>query len=99
MQTLLGTLMRYRYPVKYERDIVTFADGGQAALDWDTGGFVDAPLSWDAGYLGPEFARTFDADTPVLIVFPGLTGGSNSKYLRHFVIQARRNGMRFLYYD
>lgn len=34
------------------------------------------------------------ADAPVLILFPGLTGGSGDSYVQHAVLQARHAGIR-----
>ena len=31
MQTVLGTMLRFRYPVLYERETITYSDGGQVA--------------------------------------------------------------------
>lgn len=33
-------------------------------------------------------------DAPVLILFPGLTGGSGDSYVQHAVLQARHAGVR-----
>ena len=39
------------------------------------------------------------ADAPVLILLPGLTGGSHDTYIRHMVGLARRQGMRAICFN
>jgi len=91
MQTVLGTMLRFRYPVLYERETITYSDGGQAGLDWDSGQNEPHPIYRERGTLP---CTTFESETPVIVILPGLTGGSHSKYIRHFVLIARKFGMR-----
>lgn len=38
-------------------------------------------------------------DAPVLILLPGLTGGSHDSYVRHMVGAARRSGIRAICFN
>ena len=38
-------------------------------------------------------------DAPVLILLPGLTGGSHDSYVRHMVGAASKNGMRAVVFN
>lgn len=43
--------------------------------------------------------RQLGADSPVLILLPGLTGGSEDSYVRHLLVRARSNGMRVVVFN
>ncbi|KAJ9706339.1 hypothetical protein PVL29_001721 [Vitis rotundifolia] len=43
--------------------------------------------------------RQLGADSPVLILLPGLTGGSEDSYVRHMLVRARSNGMRVVVFN
>lgn len=91
-QTILGTLLRNRPGIVYRREIVPLEDGGAVALDWDTG----VTRRGDVRFLPndplaplPSAASPSSSTRPILILFPGLTGGSRSKYLCQLVQLAR----------
>jgi uncharacterized protein len=60
-------LLRVYYPVKYEREMFTMADGGTIALDW----VID--------HEGGKPRR--NSQRPILCCIPGLSGGNLSMYL------------------
>lgn len=78
-ETILIAKLRKPPGVVYKREILVTKDGGAVAVDWE---HVD-----DDGKALPE-------DAPVLILFPGLTGGSGDSYVQHAVLQARHAGVR-----
>ncbi|KAI4326781.1 hypothetical protein L6164_019317 [Bauhinia variegata] len=43
--------------------------------------------------------RRLPADSPVLILLPGLTGGSQDSYVRHMLIRARSKGWRVVVFN
>ncbi|XP_057967472.1 embryogenesis-associated protein EMB8-like [Malania oleifera] len=43
--------------------------------------------------------RRLPADSPVLILLPGLTGGSGDAYVRHMLIRAKSNGWRVVVFN
>ncbi|ESW03470.1 hypothetical protein PHAVU_011G016800 [Phaseolus vulgaris] len=51
-------------------------------------------LDWVAGD-----DRRLPPDSPVLILLPGLTGGSEDAYVRHMLIRARSNGWRVVVFN
>lgn len=60
-------------------------------LDWDTG--------TNEGKEAGLYDNKFQEDSPVLLIFPGLTGGSNTKYVRHFALAARQQGARCVVFN
>jgi len=66
LQTVLASLLRSTLaPVHYSREVFTFADSGQAVLDWKN----------DTGLPAQ----------PTVLVLPGITGSSQSEYVKTFV--------------
>ncbi|KAJ9549840.1 hypothetical protein OSB04_022383 [Centaurea solstitialis] len=43
--------------------------------------------------------RSLPADTPTLILLPGLTGGSGESYIRHMLVRARSKGWRVVVFN
>eukprot|EP00262_Sarcandra_glabra_P002106 TRINITY_DN12365_c0_g1_i1.p1 TRINITY_DN12365_c0_g1~~TRINITY_DN12365_c0_g1_i1.p1 ORF type:complete len:375 (-),score=31.63 TRINITY_DN12365_c0_g1_i1:252-1376(-) len=43
--------------------------------------------------------RTLPVESPVLILLPGLTGGSGDTYVRHMLVRARSNGWRVVVFN
>lgn len=81
---MLARLTRRRSPkVPYHREILTTPDGGSVALDWEDSS-GQAPLPDDA---------------PVLILLPGLTGGSHDTYVSYAAEKARTFGMRAVVFN
>jgi predicted alpha/beta-fold hydrolase len=70
--------------VNYRREFLNTADGGIVALDWQHFGEGEQDL--------PE-------DAPVLILLPGLTGGSGCTYVRHCVLRMQRAGIRSVVFN
>lgn len=84
LQTIGGTMLRRFWPVQYHRELVDLHDGGQITLDWDTG------TNTETGHYETEFHPS----TPVVLIMPGLTGGSESRYIRQYVMRLRQSGLR-----
>lgn len=47
----------------------------------------------------PGDDRVLPADSPLLILLPGLTGGSDDSYVRHMLIRARNRGWRVVVFN
>ncbi|PKU68209.1 embryogenesis-associated protein EMB8 [Dendrobium catenatum] len=43
--------------------------------------------------------RRLSPDTPVLVLLPGLTGGSQDTYVRHMLVRARKKGWRVVVFN
>ena len=95
-QTIFGTLLRFRPPIVYQRDILTLAsDGGTLAVDWDSG--RNAPRGQQIvveAHRGASPSNPSLRTEPILFLLPGLTGGSASKYLCQTIEAARARGWR-----
>eukprot|EP00882_Tetradesmus_deserticola_P023266 GHRQ01025317.1.p1 GENE.GHRQ01025317.1~~GHRQ01025317.1.p1 ORF type:complete len:356 (+),score=75.50 GHRQ01025317.1:460-1527(+) len=79
VETIVVAKARKAPGVDYRREILIAQDGGAVAIDWEHHD--------DAG-------KDLPLDAPVLILFPGLTGGSGDSYVQHAVLQARHAGIR-----
>ncbi|KAL5719011.1 embryogenesis-associated protein emb8 [Ranunculus cassubicifolius] len=69
--------------VKLRRECLRTADNGSVALDWVSG----------------DDMAGIPADSPVLILLPGLTGGSDDTYVQHMLVRARRNKWRVVVFN
>lgn len=69
--------------VNYYREVMLAADNGAVALDYTLEGGVRN-----------QFSDALADDAPVLILLPGLTGGSQDSYVKHMVLAARDVGFR-----
>ncbi|XP_037073675.1 phospholipase ABHD3-like isoform X1 [Pollicipes pollicipes] len=79
LQTILGSLFRSQLPViDYERELVDLPDGGVVALDWHRSAF--------RATRGREDAH------PIVLLVPGLTGSSQSDYIRSLILVSERIG-------
>ncbi|XP_046959651.1 phospholipase ABHD3 [Vanessa cardui] len=78
LQTVLGSVLRSHLlsHIHYRREILRLSDGGQVALDW-------AEIEEETEDGSPR---------PVMLVLPGLTGGSQADYVRCLVAAARQLG-------
>lgn len=86
VETILAALIRRPPPgIAYERSLLKMGDGGTVALDT-----LAAP---------PPGCAPLPADSPVLVVLPGLTGGSHDPYVQHLAAQAARAGMRAVVFN
>lgn len=78
-----AALFRRRPHILYSRELLHMPDGGVVALDTEA---------------LPEGER-LPADAPVLILLPGLTGGSEDSYVQHAVVHARAAGIRAVVFN
>ncbi|MFS7919703.1 putative alcohol O-acetyltransferase [Helianthus anomalus] len=86
---LQTTFLRFfgRPPVfNYRREILNTGDGGIVALDWLAR--HDVMEKEDTG--NDEVQQ--DADTPVVVVIPGLTSDSDSVYIKHLTFYMAKRG-------
>jgi len=72
--------MRPAPAVRYRREMVAMADGGQVTLDWAPSPGADAALDT----LPPGA----DDDAPIVLLMHGLAGASNENYIRSFAARA-----------
>lgn len=91
-QSILATLLRWRPPIRYHREVLALSDGGTLALDWDSGRNDARSVQFITGEPHPTPDRPSTSSQPILILLPGLTGGSNSKYMCQMVERGRRLG-------
>lgn len=66
-----------------DRELVHMPDGGTVALDSE-----DLPAE-----------RRLPASAPVVILLPGLSGGSEDSYVQHAVLHAREAGIRAVVFN
>ena len=83
VETILAALLRRKPHLLYDRELLHMPDGGVVALDTE-----DLP---EAQKLPPT--------APVLLLLPGLTGGSEDSYVQHAVVHARRAGIRAVVFN
>lgn len=90
-ETIFAAKARPVPGVDYERELLRTPDGGTVALD---------TLSEDGeGRGGNEKGEAslpppLSGDSPVLVVLPGLTGGSHDAYVQHLATSSRKAGFR-----
>ncbi|KAK9810879.1 hypothetical protein WJX73_005069 [Symbiochloris irregularis] len=89
VETIFAALTRVAPQVQYARTQLDMPDGGAVALDYEDLQ-ADLPFNLD---------RDLPGDAPVLILLPGLTGGSHDSYVRHMVGAARRTGIRTICFN
>ncbi|MCO5568424.1 hypothetical protein L7F22_022123 [Adiantum nelumboides] len=81
-ETIFASFFRSLPDVIFRRECLRMQDNGTVALDW--------PVRGADCEVGPDhFTRD---GCPVLILLPGLTGGSGDSYVRHLLVRARRRG-------
>ncbi|CAM6105672.1 unnamed protein product [Calypogeia fissa] len=88
VETIFASFYRSLPKLTYERELPKMADGGTVALDWPIGGEDE-----------DVWRGQLEQDVPVLILLPGLTGGSGDTYVRHMLIRARRAGWRVVVFN
>ena len=91
-QSLLGTLLRMRPSIVYNREILHLTDGGAIALDWDSGRTEGRSVRYLLDQQFPTRLHPSSSRQPIILLLPGLTGGSNSKYLCQTVELIRARG-------
>ncbi|KAF0306306.1 Phospholipase ABHD3 [Amphibalanus amphitrite] len=78
LQTVLGSLFRSQLPnIDYQRELVDLPDGGVVALDWHRASFKGAKK---------------DDPHPIVLLVPGLTGSSQSDYIRSLIHVSEKIG-------
>lgn len=88
-ETIFAALFRSLPKVTFRRECLRTADNGTVALDWPVGG-ADCEMGTDY--------HTKDG-SPVLILLPGLTGGSGDTYVRHLLIRAWKRGWNVVVFN
>lgn len=83
VETIFAAWFRRNPPVEYDRELLQTPDGGSVALDYHR--------------LPPN--RDLLEDAPVVILLPGLTGGSHDSYVRHMVGAASQYGFRSVVFN
>ncbi|KAI3755187.1 hypothetical protein L1987_54982 [Smallanthus sonchifolius] len=86
---LQTTFLRFfgRPPVfNYRREVLSTGDGGIVALDWLARSDV-----MEKEDMGNDEVHE-DADTPIVIVIPGLTSDSDSVYIKHLTFYMAKRG-------
>lgn len=92
VETIFAALFRKNPHILYQREILHMPDGGVVALDTE----IQEPARGEE----PHMPRAeLEEDAPVLILLPGLTGGSGDTYVQHAVIHAREAGMRAVVFN
>eukprot|EP00898_Chlorokybus_atmophyticus_P005391 jgi/Chlat1/5853/Chrsp4S06235 len=88
VETIAAALFRQGPHIRYRRECLTMPDGGTVALDWPSEEDTFRSIWMDV------------ADTaPLLVLLPGLTGGSHDAYVRHQVAVAQDNGYRAVVFN
>ncbi len=80
MQVIYGNRFDNREFVEYIREIVYDQNGENFALDW--------------GSVHALHEEKVSEKTPIVILLPGLTGGSESQYMKAQMNQLRKDGFR-----
>ncbi|KAJ7538604.1 hypothetical protein O6H91_11G055900 [Diphasiastrum complanatum] len=81
VETIFAAFLRSLPYINFRRECLRMDDGGTVALDWPIAG------------ADKELWSTKPSDgAPVLILLPGLTGGSGDTYVRHLLLRARSFG-------
>lgn len=83
VETIFAAWTRKKPHLLFDREIVHMPDGGCVTLDTED--------------LPPE--KRLPDDAPVLILLPGLTGGSEDSYVQHAVVHARETGFRAIVFN
>lgn len=83
VETIFAAWFRRDPRLVYTRELVRMPDGGTVALDTERG----------------ETSSQLPSDAPVLILLPGLTGGSDDTYVQHAVLHAKAAGIRAVVFN
>lgn len=79
-QTAVANFIRATLPdLKYKREYITLDDGGQMSLDW-----------YDDPWASEETSTT----KPVALFVPGLTGDSQTEYIKSLIPHVQQCGFR-----
>lgn len=83
VETIFAALFRKKPHICYRRELIHMPDGGTVALDTED----------------QVTTASLPSDAPVLILLPGLTGGSEDSYVQHAVVHAREAGIRAVVFN
>jgi predicted alpha/beta-fold hydrolase len=83
VETIFAAWFRRDTPVIYKRECLITEDKGCVAIDW--------PVHVDGRELPPQ--------APVVLLLPGLTGGSHDTYVKHFVSECWAQGYRAVVFN
>ncbi|GIL67640.1 hypothetical protein Vafri_20979 [Volvox africanus] len=86
VETILAAKTRVKPQLRLRREILRTADGGCVALDWE---YIDQEVE----------QKSLPEDAPVLVLLPGLTGGSGDSYILHAMQSARQAGIRAVVFN
>ncbi|KAI5062332.1 hypothetical protein GOP47_0022871, partial [Adiantum capillus-veneris] len=88
-ETIFASFFRILPNIIFRRECLRMEDNGTVALDWPVGG-ADCEV-------GPD--HSMHEGSPVLILLPGLTGGSGDTYVRHLLVRARKRGWNVVVFN
>ena len=97
MHTPLATILRGFLPkLKYHREYIRTEDGGQISLDWydPEGDGGQCPAEEEGGHRQCTSKVHQALCSPIALFLPGVTGCSQSEYIKTFVPIAHRLGYR-----
>ncbi len=83
VETILAAKLRRSPGVEYTRETLRMADGGTVTVDTEDS----------------DQARALPVNAPVMLILPGLTGGSHDRYVQHMVVSARQAGFRAVVFN
>ena len=100
--TILPSLLRPAPDVAYDRECVLLDEcGGTLCLDWmdDAGSGALPRAAGDGRGGGAPLLPPLGASAPLLLLKPGLTGGSDDAYVSHMALRARLAGWRVVCFN
>jgi len=87
VETIGAALVRASPGLAYDRELLAAPDGGTVVLDWP----VEQVRAAEAGATDPA--------APLVILWPGLTGGSHDTYVQWCVRELWRAGFRSVVFN
>eukprot|EP00899_Mesostigma_viride_P007739 jgi/Mesvir1/16967/Mv15815-RA.1 len=90
VETILAAMFRSVPAVQYRRECLYDADGGCFTLDWPV--YEGARAEGDTWHI-------LDDTTPIFVLLPGLTGGSEDPYVRSLVRRCWQYGYRSVVFN
>lgn len=96
-QTVFANYLRGRIPdLRYRREYICTPDGGQVSLDW----FEPLPQESDSTASGSNgMSCHFDECKAIALFLPGLTGDSQTEYIKSLVPTAHHLGYRSVVFN
>lgn len=83
VETIVAAKLRRSPNVEYTRETLRMDDGGTVTVDTEDS----------------DQARALPVNAPVMLILPGLTGGSHDRYVQHMVVSARQAGFRAVVFN